>query len=238
MDNLHIYLLAGVQTRDSAFTTLTNRLLQSLKAKGIKADIEILYPYGDYSRKLWKQVLDLCIDINFINKYSGIGGKRVMQQLEGALQKGKTKFLLIGHSGGGVAAYRIARFLYYHFNIELDQLRVVQIGSPKIRVASRFQSQIAYIQAIDEQGKLKDPITKIGYWGGFQIGENENSKRGWNSQKYAPAVVQSIPLIGGHADYFRSRAPFIDKQEQSNLDYTFIAFEEWLHDWLSLTNRE
>lgn len=232
MDNLHIYLLAGVQTRDSAFNTLTERLSHFLELKGKQAEIELLYPYGDYKRELWKQVLDLCIDINFINKSSGIGGKRVKQQLESSLVNGKTKFLLIGHSGGGVAAYRIARFLHYQLNIGLDQIRVVQIGSPKMRVSPRFQSQVAYVQAIDEQGKPKDPITKIGYWGGLHIGANKKIKKGWSKQKYAPAFIQNIPLIGGHADYFRIRAPFIDKQQYSNLDYTFSAFENWLNEWI------
>ena len=234
MDHLHIYLLAGVQTKDSAFITLTRRINQLLEQKGKEASITLLYPYGDYNRKLWKQVLDICIDFNFISKGAGIGGRRVKSTLTQALpQCGESscKYLLIGHSGGGVAAYRLARYLHYKQHISLEHIRVVPIGSPKIRVASQFQSLIAYIQAVDEQGKLKDPITRIGHWGGLHLKRKENTKR-WHANKYAPLAVHGIPLIGGHADYFRINAPFIDLELKSNLDYTFKVIESWLYEWI------
>ena len=230
MNHLHIFLLAGVQTKDSAFNTLTKRLNELCAKKDIQTSIQMLYPYGDYTRKLWKQVLDICIDFNFVTKRAGLGGQRINQQLEKSTINQDSKFLLIGHSGGGVAAYRWARFLHYHYQLDLDQLRVVQIGSPKIRVSPHFQKQLAYIQAVDEQGMPKDPITKIGYWGGLHL--NNVDKKGWNSQKYAPSNVHSIPLIGGHADYFRVNPPFVDVNQQSNLDYTFNAIENWLNEWI------
>lgn len=230
MNNLHIYLLAGVQTKDSAFITLNNKLNQLLEAKGMTATIEMLYPYGDYRRKLWKQLFDICIDFNVVGNGAGIGGKRLSNKLVEAVQRGGDKFLFIGHSGGGVAAYQLARYLHYNHQISLQQLRVIQIGSPKMRVSPLFKRSIAYIHATDEQGKIKDPIAKIGYWGGLQTEERKSVR--WNQQKYAPSIVQAVPLIGGHADYFRVNEPFIDEQKQSNLDYTFNVIENWLNEWI------
>ena len=226
---LKIFLLAGVQTKPSAFQALSEQLKERLALRGFMPEIEILFPYGDAERKLWKQVLEVGIDLRYKGFYKGIGGKKVWHLVEPHIHS--SKLLFIGHSGGGIAAYQIAKHIYHLYQSHFESLGVIQIGSPKIKIANPLKNHVAYIHAIDEQGQLKDPISKLGNWGGWNA-KAKPMRIFWDKHKHAPKHVHGIETIGGHADYFRIAPTFRDAQQRCNLDKTMQSIEKWLNEWL------
>lgn len=127
----------------------------------------------------------------------------------------------MGHSGGGVAGIHAAELLRLE-GIPVE--RVIQIGSPRCRIPLEWQKATSYVFAVNARGKIADPITRLGSWGGWEL-----SGRGvplWNPVKYAPAHRVALPLIGGHPDYFRSREPFLDEQGVSNLEHVLRVINQ------------
>src|SRR5690606_30285923 len=107
---IKVFLLAGIKTSPSAFHVLQQRLQQRIEDKGYTADIEMLFPYGEMERNVVLQVMEVRADLSRYVYRGGIGSRKVWNRVE---RHGKEqKLLLIGHSGGGVAAYQIARRLY------------------------------------------------------------------------------------------------------------------------------
>lgn len=226
--SLKVFLLAGVKTRSSAFHALEQALLQNLQQQGITSDIELLFPYGDAERSLMRQLYEVRSDLSVRAKLAGYGGRKVWERI--SYHSELPKLLLVGHSGGGVAAYQIARKLYE------DQLpinlKVVQIGSPKTRVISQLKSSVGYIHSIDEQGNSKDPVSRLGSWGGWSTHKITFPVPLWDSYKYAPGFIEGVQTIGGHADYFRQSEQFTDQQQSCNLDKTMTSISAYLKEWL------
>ncbi|MOA08934.1 hypothetical protein D3C78_1287360 [compost metagenome] len=137
------------------------------------------------------------------------------------------RVLLIGHSGGGAAAYQAAKMLYEEDGRK--DIRIVQIGAPKTPIDPMLQERVSYFHSIDCDGRMNDPITRIGTWGGWS--RSSYSIPRWNRMKYAPGYVEGISTVGGHADYFRHTEPFRDKEAVCNLDKTIGRVCEWLKGW-------
>jgi hypothetical protein len=108
---------------------------------------------------------------------------------------------------------------------QYPDVRVVQVGSPKCAVSLQQRASTLFIRAVNQFGKSIDPITRLGSWGGWM---RKGSLVGWNRRGAAPASIQSIPIIGGHADYFRNNAPFLDENGQSNLEKTITCIWNWI----------
>ncbi|MFC4779577.1 hypothetical protein ACFO9Q_22585 [Paenibacillus sp. GCM10023252] len=217
-----IYLLAGVATTLSAFNECGRKLDRMFRADGLEPIIHVIFPYGDHTRSLIRQLLDVRTDLTSWKTASRIGGRYALNQIKRTY--GGQPLLLIGHSGGGVAAYQAGRMLYEEGMT--NNFRIVQVGSPRVRIAPELQNRVCYFHCVDSRGKVKDPISRIGSWGGWS---SEHGKMPyWNRYKYAPGYVSGIPVIGGHADYFRHLNPYIDGQSICNLDKTIDRVRRWL----------
>lgn len=226
-NKLHVYLLAGVKTSTSIFTACMNKLSDRLSADGVEATIDVLLPYGDMSRNLVRQLIEVRSDLSNGRLARRIGGKYAFSKIKSSLPEGR-RLLLIGHSGGGAAAYQAARML----DVECKQtdFRIVQIGSPRIPILPKLQQKVSYFHAVDQSGKGIDPICRLGSWGGWNKGEHHMIR--WNARKYSPGHVEGVPTMGGHADYFRNEHPFIDQNAICNLDKIMGRVHEWLKGWL------
>lgn len=211
-----VYLLAGIGSTRAFFTDCKAELAARLARSGQEPAIRELFPYGDQTQSMVRQIYDVHGDLSRVRS-ARLGGRSAAQQVrERSLGK---PVLLIGHSGGGVAAYQAASMLADEGDI--PDFRVVQLGSPKVPIRQEHKSRVSYYFAVDEAKKYRDPITRIGTWGGWSRG-----KLGllyWDRRKYAPGQVAEVTLLGGHPHYFRSRAPFVHQERGSNLSLTLNA---------------
>ncbi|MFD0588900.1 hypothetical protein ACFQZE_12935 [Paenibacillus sp. GCM10027627] len=223
---LQVYLLAGVKTTTCSFNACKARLEEQLSSEGIDPIIQVLFPYGDSSRSLVRQVLEVKSDLSNRMRSGKIGGKKAWTQIKQTILP--ERMLLIGHSGGGAAAYQAAKLMEEE-GVARD-FRVVQVGSPRTPIHPRLQGRVSYFHSIDNMGKMNDPISRIGSWGGWS--RTGRSLPRWNSYKYAPGYVEGIPTVGGHADYFRNTEPFFDLESVCNLDKTIGRMRAWLKGWL------
>lgn len=223
---MSIYLLAGVATSNTLFNECKIKLEKLFQFDGETPSIHVLLPYGDASRSLVRQVLEVRSDLSNRITAGRIGGQIAMNQIKETLTSDRA--LLIGHSGGGAAAYQAAKML--HEKDELKDFRIVQIGSPRTPIEPELQERVSYFHSIDRLGKLNDPISRIGSWGGWSRSGYLMPR--WNRLKYAPGYVEGIPTLGGHADYFRHTQPYMDDEAVCNLDKTINRMCEWLKGWV------
>lgn len=222
---LNVYLLAGVKTHTSSFNACRQKMDQLLRSDGIEPIIHVIFPYGDATRSLVRQVLEVRSDLSNRLRAGRIGGRYALKRIK-ETYRGQ-RLLVIGHSGGGAAAYQAAKML--HEDGAAKDFRIVQIGSPRTPIDPRIRDRVSYFHSIDSVGKLNDPISRIGSWGGWS---RSGRMPRWNRLKYAPGYVEGIPTVGGHADYFRDAAPFIDTDSICNLDKTISRVREWLKGWV------
>lgn len=226
--SLKIFLLAGVKTTPSAFYSLEEALKLFIKQKGITPDIELLFPYGEAERSLMRQLFEVRSDLSNRAKLAGFGGRKVWHRID--KHRAIPRLLLIGHSGGGVAAYQIARKLFE--DSQPIETKVIQIGSPKTRIIPQLRNQVGYIHSIDDGGAMNDPITRLGTWGGWRSDLMPFPRPTWDSNKFAPGFVQGVKTIGGHADYFRVSDQFRDEMQLCNLEKTMTGVTSYLNEWL------
>ncbi|MDQ0063494.1 lipase family protein [Paenibacillus harenae] len=224
--SLSIYLLAGVATTTCSFNECRKKLDKLFRDDGIEPQIHVLFPYGDASRNVVRQVLEVRSDLSNRMTAGRIGGQRAFHTIK--QNKNNKRMLLIGHSGGGAAAYQAAKMMEEYG--EDNDIRIVQVGSPKTPIDPRLQERVSYFHSVDGMGKLNDPISRIGSWGGWSAAGRAMPK--WNRLKYAPGYVEGIPTVGGHADYFRHTKPYTDEQSICNLDKTIDSVRGWLKGWL------
>ncbi len=224
--DLYVYLLAGVKTSTCSFNACKTKLEEYFNGEGIESAIHVLFPYGDISRSLIRQVLEVRSDLSKKINAERIGGNYVFNQIKKSFQ-GK-RMLLIGHSGGGAAAYQAGK-LISEAGIA-NNVRIVQIGSPRMAIDPNYQDKVSYFHSINDVGKLNDPISRIGSWGGWS--RNGSKLPRWNASKYAPGFIEGIRMIGGHADYFRNTEAFMDAEAVCNLDKTIDRVRMWLSGWL------
>ncbi len=216
-----IYLLAGVATRPGFFADCEGQLTELCSMQGWKgSNIHVLYPYGDYRRSLVRQILDVRRDL-FRSRKRYIGGAAAADEVRTAASG--RQVVLIGHSGGGVAAYHAGRMLLEEGVV--PDCRIVQIGAPRVRIADEHKDKVCYFYAVNGEGKKIDQVTRLGSWGGFR-----RSAAGvpvWDANRYAPGHIDAIPVVGGHADYFRGCAPFVH-EDVTNLQRTISSVWQWL----------
>lgn len=235
IDELELYFLAGVATTPLFMERFRLALLNQLFHPGLSIHSELLFPYGDRSRgllaQLWEIRADIMLSVRKI-KHS-IGGTRTWSAIDSrrASTSQRRITLLIGHSGGGIAAVHAAEVLR-----ELrdhSKCYVVMIGSPKCRIPDWLRSSVLAIHAMGlrrkrgfrGEARVLDPVTRLGIHGGWRI---RNRFPSWEKGKYAPASMIAIPIIGSHADYFRDSVPYVDENGRSNLDLTVDAILTWL----------
>ncbi|TJY44000.1 hypothetical protein E5161_00965 [Cohnella pontilimi] len=220
-----IYLLAGVGSSRSIFAACKRELQQRFQEEGRDPVIRELFPYGDHSVRLIRQVMEVGADLAGLRGLLRSGGRDAAEQVR-TLSAGRP-VLFIGHSGGSVAAYQAAVKLSEEGVI--PDFRVVQVGSPKVPIRPEHRRKVSYFVAVDDQGHRVDPITRLGRWGGWA--RNRLGVRYWDKMKYAPGLIGSITVLGGHEHYFRNDDRYIHPERGSNLSLTLDSIWERVADY-------
>lgn len=215
-----IYLLAGIGSTPSIFKECKRELRERFRQAGRDPVIRELFPYGDHTHRLWRQIVEVGADLLRIHGSWRSGGREAAAEVR-RLSAGRP-VLFIGHSGGCVASYHAAVKLMNERTI--PDFRIVQVGSPKVPIRPEYREKVSYFAAMDERGKLRDPITLLGSWSGWS-----RNRRGfwyWNRRKYAPGFVGDIRMIGGHEHYFRTDELYVHPTRGSNLKLTIDSIWE------------
>ncbi|MFD2614132.1 thioesterase domain-containing protein [Paenibacillus gansuensis] len=221
-----VYILAGLATSPDFFRDVEAELKRRLSERYEAVEMRIFFPYGDWSRKLLPQLRDIGRDV-----LPSSGGRGGIRERRGGLAAARAirdtytegALFLIGHSAGGTAAVYAAEYLLAE-GIRVNA--VIQIGSPKTPLPAPIRPLTSYLYRVGEDGRPADPVTRIGSWGGWSTYKGALPR--WDPVKYAPARMVPLALTGGHADYFRSSAPYRDAEGRSNLERTADAVAAWL----------
>lgn len=174
--SVSLYLLAGLATSPNFMESFRGTLHGILEREGFGVRTsQLLFPYGDWSRRavpqLWEISRDMRLGTGRLDR--SIGGSRAVDMI-GSGWKNKPdendRIVLIGHSGGGVAAVHAAWQLY-------DQLGgtpspVVMIGSPRCRIPEELRASVLFVYAGGAQdvrapGKPADGVSRLGTFGGW-----------------------------------------------------------------------
>lgn len=225
-NDIYVYLIAGVATASMFMEKFRVTIHEKLAQGGRKVHSELLFPYGDRSRRVVPQIWEVRHDmrLSFSWVTSSIGGNRLLTAIQPQIPMGQDHtIILIGHSGGGVASVHAAQLMLER-HIGTQPRPVVMIGSPRVRIPDILQSSVLSLYAM---GNSRDLISRLGTFGGWSAGLNRIPI--WKPDKHAPANIQALPIIGGHPDYFRDRDPYINPMGKSNLDLTMEAIEQWLY---------
>ncbi|WP_274651048.1 hypothetical protein [Paenibacillus humicola] len=220
-DRIAFFLIAGVYTSPDFMEALGGELVRRARQAGIAGiHSRLLFPYGDWGRSLLGQLREVRRDLNLSmrKRARSVGGQFVLR--ETAEYRDGWRIVLIGHSAGGLAAVHALELL--KSRKPLADCRVVQIGSPKCRIPDGLRSSVGYLYAAGPQGGIRDPVCRLGTWGGWERGRFRGPV--WNRRLYRPGRVVPLQLIGGHADYFRDHRPYLNGAGVTNLDVTVDAF--------------
>ncbi|WP_239617613.1 hypothetical protein [Cohnella mopanensis] len=259
-NKLELYFMAGLGTSPLFMEKLRMTLLSeleriglfsALRSEGQPVHTELLFPYGDWTRRVLPQLWEIRSDLRLrpARISNSIGGNRALQAIRKSLDSGekgrKSTTILIGHSGGGVAAVHTGQLL-------LEQgfcssCLVVMIGSPRCRIPERLKPFTLSIHAAGRDigtavtRRSSDFVSRIGTYGGWTIGGTavqvtEARASGgqrkrlpyWQKNKHAPSEIVAVRIIGKHADYFRDSAPYVNENGISNLEVTLGAILSWL----------
>jgi hypothetical protein len=219
---VELYILAGVATSENFMDDFRHEMVRRYEQAGFEVLSSMLFPYGDSNRSILKQVLEISYDLlpRLRRNSSYIRGQIVADYIMKSHSGGK--IVIVGHSSGGVAGVHAANKL--DRNLYPD-VRVIQIGSPKCAVSKENCQTTLYLRAVNSIGKSTDPITRLGSWGGWV---RKGAIAHWHARLKAPSSIVSIPIVGGHADYFRTREPFVNESGKSNLEITTDVLWDWL----------
>ncbi|MCD1257571.1 hypothetical protein B5M42_001805 [Paenibacillus athensensis] len=223
-------IAAGIATSPQFLDRLAERLGAELLPDGVALAPEVAYPYGDWARGKAAQVRELARDwwLPPVRTAAAAfaaatrGADWLAVRTAERCPAGSPRPLLIGHSGGGVACVRAAELLRRQ---GITPRGVVQIGSPRCAVPRWLTARTLFIRAVGIHSGRIDPITRLGGWGGWIRGRSGVPR--WSAAARAPGCVTVVPIVGGHADYFRDHAPYI-QGTKSNLDITLDAVKLWL----------
>ncbi|WP_219835074.1 hypothetical protein [Paenibacillus sp. R14(2021)] len=244
--DVSLYLLGGLATAPQFMESFRGALHGIMERDGYHVRTsQLLFPYGDWSRNVIRQVWEIGRDMRLDVKRFGrsIGGKRAVEAIAAGREAGRTmgRRILIGHSGGGVAAVHAARQL-----LETEggpPSPVIMIGSPRCRIPETLRQSVLYIYAISPDAGPSaaaavtvDSICRLGTFGGWGRAEAGSGRRtgrmGWQQNKHAPAAGCGVPIIGKHADYFREHEPYINGLGLTNQWLTLRALLPWLRERL------
>lgn len=211
-----VYCLSGILTYPNFMQELGAALADRLRSQGLQTSAQQLYPYGDRSRGGLRQLHETRRDVLLRagRPERSLGGSRAAEAVLVEEEPSGMLTVLVGHSAGGMAAVHAASILLRRTGRPPSSLRVVMVGSPKCPVPPELREYTLYIRAMSKGGRAPDPVTRLGTWGGWSRGRGGLPY--WQAEKYAPAVQITLPLTGGHPDYFRSGSAYRDAAGRSN----------------------
>lgn len=218
-----MYVLAGLKTSPDFMEQFRIHMAKRLELEGWMVYSELLFPYGNWHRPLLPQLQEIRKDMMLSRKKHphSIGGRYAASAINASYTDGA--ILIIGHSAGGMAGIHAASIL---METGFTAPSIVQIGSPKCRIPQALQASTLFIRAIDDRGRSKDAITRIGSWTGWERGRGGMPLRA--SRLYAPGTCRDIVMIGGHPDYFRASPAYVNIEGVSNLEMTTDVIWRWL----------
>ncbi|SDN73890.1 hypothetical protein SAMN04487897_104251 [Paenibacillus sp. yr247] len=222
-EEIVIYVSAGFATAPHFLDAFAAALSARYEQAGSRVRTIVHYPYGDWTRQRQRQLREITSDLwnNAHQKPSLYGGKSLIKLIT-ENHTPEQQLLLIGHSAGAVASVQAADLLVKE---GISILGVIQIGSPKCAIPPSLKHCVLYLNAANQLDQSIDPIPRLGTWGGWT--KTRLGVHRWNSMKHAPIHRRTLPLIGGHADYFRDHNPYI-WQEATNLETTINTIWTWL----------
>ncbi|MBM7567167.1 hypothetical protein [Paenibacillus sacheonensis] len=226
-----LYLLAGLATAPQFMESFRVALHDIIAREGFGVRTsQLLFPYGDWSRRAIPQLWEISRDMRLGAGRFGrsIGGGRAVDRIGSGWTPGPgpgDRIVLVGHSGGGVAAVHAAWQL-------MDLIGgppspVVMIGSPRCRIPEELRESVLFVYAGGAQqdpgrpGRSADAVARLGTFGG-----------GWlrKADKHAPPFSGGVPIIGKHADYFREREPYVNELGLTNQRLTLDVVWPWLRE--------
>ncbi|BBH22927.1 hypothetical protein Back11_42720 [Paenibacillus baekrokdamisoli] len=237
-DHISLYLMSGLATAPHFLDGFRSALQGMLEKRGHHVHSELLFPYGDWSRRVLPQLREIGLDMRLgVSRYTrSIGGKRALEAIDArSFKDGSTgRTILVGHSGGGVAAVHAARLLLERDGGE--PCLVILIGVPKFRIPLELRNSVLYLYAVGDRlpagkqgpAKLADAICRLGSFGGWA--RDGRMLPAWRMNHYAPEATCGVPIIGGHPDYFREQPPYINSHGLSNGWLTLHAVWSWLEE--------
>ncbi|WEK53690.1 MAG: hypothetical protein P0Y55_14040 [Candidatus Cohnella colombiensis] len=239
-----LYLAAGVLSSPHFLEQFRVKLHRAMVSHVDIGEIhsQLVFPYGDWSVPLKTQLSEVSRDLHIHEgRYArSIGGTRLLAMIDQSreLRELATLTILIGHSAGGIASLHAAKLLLEREG--KHNCFVVMIGSPKCRIPEGLSDNVFYLFA--EGGhtvngrkrtlRLADPITRLGTFGGWHSGRMRFPL--WNNKLHAPLHKRGLPIIGGHADYFRNESPYLNELGISNLTLTIDTMMLWLSQRIKL----
>ncbi|QHW31769.1 hypothetical protein GZH47_13585 [Paenibacillus rhizovicinus] len=252
--NVSLYLLAGLATAPLFMESFRAALHGILEREGFGVRTSrLLFPYGDWSRRAVPQLWEISRDMRLGATRLGrsIGGSRAVDMIGAGWPdrpESTDRIVLIGHSGGGVAAVHAAWLL--HDQLGGSPPPVVMIGSPRCRIPEELRASVLFVYAgaaaeSPAPGKPADAIARLGTFGGWRgAGRPRPGRRvdgasaaggrrlwpGWQKDKHAPLFSSGVPIIGKHADYFREREPYMNDLGLTNLRLTLGVVWPWLRE--------
>ncbi|GIQ67765.1 hypothetical protein DUZ99_11865 [Xylanibacillus composti] len=219
---------AGFATAPGFLDPFRARLHESFVQLGYAVRSSSLLPYGDWQRSKPQQLWEIYHDLRLRPEAytQSIGGNRLHHWLARAAAGASDDphhYVMVGHSGGGVAVVHAA---YMLMQAQKRVLGVVQIGTPKCSIAEELQARTLYVRGMFRSQVKRskrwvvDPITRMGGWGASIASPNRRVN--------PPGTIIDIPLIGGHPDYFRQTAPYVRDGVGSNETVTYRTVWSWI----------
>jgi hypothetical protein len=176
---------------------------------------------------MWLQLQEARQDISTkaVHIRASVRGHQIAEHI--MLKSSGCKLILIGHSAGGIAAIHAAAVLRRNgVNVSF----IVQIGCPKHAVPAELRARTLYTYGVGGSGwKISDPVVRIGTWGGWEKGRSSGLPI-WKPMLHAPYHIRKLPIIGGHADYFRTREPFLNEDRIPNIHLTTDVVWNFIND--------
>ncbi|MDF2938422.1 MAG: hypothetical protein K0Q90_3795, partial [Paenibacillaceae bacterium] len=198
-DTMYMYALAGIGTAPGFMEEFHDELARRLAADtGLTVAGGLLYPYGEWSRSVRKQIWEVWRDIRLpAGGWERSRGVAAVHRELAPAARGSGPVVLVGHSGGGTAAVHAAAMLLAA--APERPVAVVQIGSPRSPVPPALQEATVYCFACGPDGRGRDPVCRLGSWraargGGGRLGLG---------RLLLPGQLVPLPIAGWHPDYFR-----------------------------------
>ncbi|MEB3104090.1 RHS repeat-associated core domain-containing protein, partial [Ferviditalea candida] len=215
---ISVYFLAGVGTWQSGdmFKAAKEDIIKRYQDMGYdKIHVADVYPYGtmeecgcdqDATKQMAYTILQALVvnnDMDTPYKYT-VGGNNAFESIKEDYDYfGGGDIVLIGHSGGGIAAYDAAQLLNdAGYNVSF----IVQVGSPKEPIKKKWRDKVGYIE---KKGFFGDGITA---WGMTYF--------------QRPGYIASVDIVGGHPYYFDPNMK--DDNGVSNLSKTMDQIWDWI----------
>ncbi|WNQ12143.1 hypothetical protein MJA45_03585 [Paenibacillus aurantius] len=209
-----VYFLSGIGTWESGrmFAGAMRDIMERYRSEGYAfVHVRDLYPYGSmdgvhskrFYRHLAKQALKVSRDM-YVRYERNIGGRLAYEKIKADYdQYGSGDIILIGHSGGGIAAYNTAQLLS---DDGYRVARVILVGAPEQWIHKDWHNRV---HALRKAGRIGDWVTWLG-----------------KPCFGAPKVSDEVNIVGGHTDYFRWDK--VDDNGVSNLQKVMDRIWQWL----------